>query len=88
MAQKNKKPMKDWSREEMESGQPLNLTEEQKKSGVFVRLRSPKNNPQKYCIPLWKDLIMTPEQLKELRRIKNEIDECMRECGISPENAT
>ena len=32
---------------EMESGQPLNLTEEQKKSGVFVRLRSPKKNPQK-----------------------------------------
>lgn len=32
---------------EMESWQPLSLTEEQKKSGVFVRLRSPKKNPQK-----------------------------------------
>lgn len=32
---------------EMESGQPMSLTEEQKKSGVFVRLRSPKKNPQK-----------------------------------------
>lgn len=38
--------------------------------------------------PLWKDLAFTPEQLKELRRIKNEIDECIRERGISPENAT